>query len=137
MPDGINKRSKNGQFVKSPGPGRPKGAVSARTRMMLDASGDILRSVIDQAKCGDLRAAEIILDRTVPRLKTAAEPVDMGSLPPDATLSQKANTVADAILGGRLDPVIGAQLLTALAGVARIVETDELESRIAALEGKK
>lgn len=117
--------------------GKPRGAVSERTKLLRDATPELLRKTIELAKTGDIRAIEVILDRTVPRLKTAAEPVNMAGLPPDATLTQRANAVADSILAGRLDPVVGSQLLTALAGVARIIETDELEARIAALEGRK
>lgn len=117
--------------------GKPPGAVSERTKLMRDAAPDILRGVINKARAGDLQAAAIILDRVVPRLKTAAEPVVMADLPSDATLTFKAQAVADAVLQGQLDPVIGSQLLTALSGVARIVELDELQDRITHLEAAR
>lgn len=117
--------------------GKPKGALSARTKLLKEASLPTLEAVIEKAKAGDLQAAALILDRTVPRLRPGVEPVaivdDAGA---EMTLTEKAYCVSDAILQGRLDPVVGSQVLSSLAGVARIVELDELTRRIDLLEGR-
>jgi hypothetical protein len=115
--------------------GRPKGAVSERTKLLRDASLPTLRVVVAKAAEGDLQAASLILDRTIPRLRPGVEPVAIvGDLDEGATLTEKAHAVSNAILQGRLDPVVGAQVLTAMSGVARIVELDELTRRILELE---
>lgn len=118
--------------------GKPKGAVSARTKLLREASLPTLKAVIEKAKEGDLQAASLILDRTVPRLRPGVEPVAIvDGADADMTLTEKANAVAAAVLHGRLDPVVGAQVLTAMAGVARIAEVDELSRRIEQLEGRQ
>ncbi|MFM4807317.1 DUF5681 domain-containing protein [Aeromonas caviae] len=117
--------------------GKPKGAVSARTKLLRDASLPTLQAVIEKAKAGDLQAASLVLDRTVPRLKPGVEPVAIvDDADASMTLTEKAHAVSNAILQGRLDPVVGAQVLTAMAGVARIAEMDELSRRIEQLEGR-
>lgn len=117
--------------------GKPKGAVSARTKLLRDASLPTLKAVIEKAKSGDLQAASLVLDRTVPRLKPGVEPVAIvDDADAEMTLTEKAHAVSNAILQGRLDPVVGAQVLTAMAGVARIAEMDELSRRIEQLEGR-
>lgn len=117
--------------------GRPKGAVNERTKLLRDASLPTLRAVIARASEGDLQAAALILDRVVPRLRPGVEPVEIvGDLHADMALTEKAHAVSNAILQGRLDPAVGAQVLTAMAGVARIVELDELTRRIDQLEGR-
>lgn len=117
--------------------GKPKGAVSARTKLLRDASLPTLQAVIEKAKAGDLQAASLVLDRTVPRLKPGVEPVAIvDDADASMTLTEKAHAVSNAILQGRLDPVVGAQVLTAMAGVARIAEMDELNRRIEQLEGR-
>lgn len=114
--------------------GRPKGALCVRTKILRDATVPTLEAVAAKAKEGDLQAAALILDRTVPRLKQASPLVEItASLPPDATLTQRAELVVDAVLTGRLDPVIGSQLITAIGACARVTEVDELKQRLDAL----
>ncbi len=57
-------------------------------------------------------------------------------LPEDLSLTAKGEAVLSAISRGDLSPDQGAKLLQALTGQARLVEVEELERRIAALEGE-
>ena len=76
----------------------------------------------------------MLLDRVLPALK----PVEAAlSLPlPGATLTDRGRAALDAIAGGQLAPGQGAALLGAIGALAKLVETDELIRRIAALEAK-
>ena len=70
----------------------------------------------------------------MPALKPVEEVV---SLPLDgATLTDRGRAALDAIAGGQLAPGQGAALLGAIGALAKLVEADELEKRITALEDK-
>ena len=53
---------------------------------------------------------------------------------PEGTLAQQANAVLQAAADGDLAPAQAAQIVNALGGVAKIVETTELVRRIESLE---
>ena len=82
---------------------------------------------------GDMQAARIILDRLVPSLRPVEMPAVL-TLPAGATLAGQAQAVVNAAAAGELDPSQAAQIVTALGGVAKIIETTELLKRIEALE---
>jgi hypothetical protein len=119
------------------GPGRPPGRGQvAEMRATLAAD---LHQIIDklkaQALAGDAQAIRIILDRVLPALR----PVDMPTalaLPADGTLADQARAVVQAAADGDLAPAQAAQIVTALGGVAKIIETTELVRRIEALEAR-
>lgn len=117
--------------------GKPKGAKSRFTVMrdqLLDDLPELLRVTKQQALTGDTTALRLLLERTLPAQKATAAPVDIPSLKTAPTLTQKAQAIIDAIGDGIVPPDVGASLLAALGNVSKIIETDELEQRIAALE---
>ena len=132
-------RGQRGRFA--PGnklsPGRPpgRGPVAEMRAMLatdLDAIVGVLRA---QALAGDVQAIRIILDRLSPALRPAELPTAL-DLPPDGTLADQARAVVQAAADGDLAPSQAAQFITAISGVAKIVETTELVARIAALEAR-
>lgn len=117
------------------GPGRPPGrGPVAEMRAVLATDLDKIIGVLKaQALAGDAQAIRIVLDRVLPALR----PVDMPTtldLPADGTLADQARAVVQAAADGDLAPAQAAQIVTALGGVAKIMETTELVRRIAALE---
>ena len=92
----------------------------------------ILKSLTDAAIAGDVQAAKVLLERTLPALKPAeqAQAVNI----PEGTLTDKGRAVLDAVAAGELAPGQGAALLTALGTLARVAEIDELTERIKRLE---
>ncbi|MDO8890318.1 MAG: hypothetical protein Q8N54_16740 [Sulfurimicrobium sp.] len=69
-------------------------------------------------------------------LAHTAAPVAL-ALPADAGLSDTGRAILTAAAGGNLPPDIASQLIAAVGALARVVEMDELERRIAQLEGVK
>ena len=116
-------------------PGRPpgRGAVAE----MRDALATDLHKIIDtlkaQALAGDPQAIRIILDRVLPSLRPVELPAVL-ALPVGATLAEQARAVVQAAADGEIAPSQAAQIVTALGGVAKIIETTELVKRIEALE---
>jgi len=123
------------------GPGRPSGsrnkATLALDKMAEDDAKDIARKLLDAAKSGDMRAAELVLARVWPVRR--GRPVSL-PLPPIETASDVVKAlgmVATAVGAGEITPEEG----TAVAGVLEIkrkaIETSELEARIVALEKER
>lgn len=109
-----------------------------RATRLLRALDRDLPKLVDAAKKraleGDPQCLRLLLERTLPARKPAAQAVHLPEMAAAQTLTDKAQAVMRAIGDGSLPPDLGAQLLTALGQVARIAEIDELERRIAALE---
>jgi hypothetical protein len=118
-------------------PGRPPGRgpvaeLRATLATDLDKIIDTLRT---QALAGDAQAIRIILDRVLPALRPVEMPTAL-DLPADGTLADQARAVVQAAANGDLAPAQAAQIVTALCGVAKIIETTELMRRIEALEAR-
>lgn len=117
--------------------GRPKGTKLRATRLREDLAKDvpgILERVKDAALDGDMTAARILLDRVMPPVRSESATVEIPALAAAETLSEKARALVDAVAEGQLAPSTASDLLSALGATAKIIELDELERRIAALE---
>ena len=140
-PDG--KKSANhgagGRFVagNKASPGRPpgRGAVAEMRETLATDLHKIIDTLKAQALAGDAQAIRIILDRVLPALRPVELPAAL-ALPEGGTLAEQAHAVVQAAAAGELAPGQAAQIITALGGVAKIVETTELVARIEALEAR-
>ena len=95
---------------------------------------EIIAQLVQKAKAGDAQAARLLLERVLPSLKPIEQPVAL-SLPAGEGLTAQGVAIVEAVATGTLAPGQGAALLTGLGALARIKEIDELERRIAQLEG--
>ena len=113
--------------------GRPRGIVTqAKLReAILSDIPSILSTLVAAAKGGDVAAAKLLVDRTVPALKPTCDPV---TFTPGATLADTGHAIMQAVASGQMTTDQGAALISALAGLARVIEVDELSRRIDALE---
>jgi hypothetical protein len=101
--------------------GRPKGARDRRSNLrygLLKEVPAILKTLAAAANGGDIQAARLILERSLPALKTAAEPL----------------TLPGACAQGDISPDEAATLMQALAAQGRLVEVEDLAQRVGALE---
>ncbi len=121
--------------------GNPKGRApgSGQVQMLRAALGEhldeVLEVVVAQAQAGDMQACRLILDRVLPALRPAEQPVAL-EMPKDGTLTQQAQAVLTAAADGSLGPGQAAQLVSAIAAVGKVAELDEMNRRIEALEAK-
>jgi hypothetical protein len=95
---------------------------------------EVIEKLKTAALEGDVAAARLLIERIVPPVKPTELPVPMTL--PDGTLSEQGRAVLGAIGTGTLAPGQGSALLTAIGALARLVELDEIERRLAALEGR-
>jgi hypothetical protein len=116
------------------GPGRRSGrstSMALREKLALDVDA-LVEVVRRQALAGDVAAARLLLDKLLPSLRPVEVPAVLDL--PAAGLGAQAQAVVQAAAAGDLAPGQAAQLVTALAGVGKILETTELMARIEALE---
>ena len=113
---------------------KPGSGLSQRLRAAVGDGGfeQLVKVVLDNALTGDMRAAEILLARLVPPVRSVQEPVVFELA--GVTLSEKAHSLLLAAAEGRMSTTDTKALLDALGIVAKIRETEELEQRIEALE---
>jgi uncharacterized protein DUF5681 len=118
--------------------GRPKGIPDKRSalRTLLEPHAQALvKKVVELAKQGDTTALRMCIDRLIPPVKAKDMPVEIGSL--DGALADQGRTVFAALSAGTITPDEANALMQAVAAQARIIEVDELEKRVAALESLK
>jgi hypothetical protein len=120
-------------------PGRRFGSRNKTTVMvenfMKDDAAEIVRSVIDAAKAGDMSAARIILDRISPPRKGRAimfELPDVAAIGLAATLTALARSMAV----GEISPEEAKDCASVLESARRAVETELIEARLKALEAR-
>ena len=95
---------------------------------------DIITKLAELAKAGDAGAARLLLERVLPPVKATEQAVPV-ALPADGSLADQGRAVLAAAGAGTLAPGQASQLLAGLSALAKLIETDELAARIAALEG--
>jgi hypothetical protein len=130
-------RDPRGRFTVgcAPGPGRRPGrgpAAELRAALAEDLH-PILQALRAKALEGDTAAIGLILSRLVAPLKPE-EPATEIELPASGTLSDIARATIAAVAQGQVAPSQAASLIGALAAAARVVEVDELQARVQALE---
>ena len=129
-------RTKRGTFKKgvSGNPaGRPR-SESTELRQKLATHGEAVAGVVIEAALnGDIQAAKIVLERLCPPLKPSAAPVTI-SLPENPGIADTARAIIEHAAQGQIAPDVAGQLVQSVAALARVVEIDELERRLAALE---
>ncbi len=117
--------------------GKPKGTRHKATQAMmvlLDGETEALtRKAIELAKDGDTTAMKLCLDRIFPAPKPAAQCVHL-DMPPPENLADTARAFVAAAAKGEIPPDIAAQLVSAVASVARVEEMESIKERLEALE---
>ena len=142
-PNTDGKQSSNhgagGKFTKGnkASPGRPPGrgkVAELREKLAQDVDA-VIGIVREQALAGDPQAIRILLDRVLPSLRPVELPTPLDL--PEGNLAHQAHAVVQAVADGDIAPSQAAQIITALGGVAKIVEATDLIARITALEEKQ
>ncbi|HOW80365.1 MAG TPA: DUF5681 domain-containing protein [Verrucomicrobiota bacterium] len=95
----------------------------------------VLETLVAQAKSGDAAAMRLLLERTIPPLRPVDAPTVL-NLPADAGLVEQGQAVLLALAAGHLPVNQATSILQGLGNLAKLIETDELERRLAALEQK-
>jgi hypothetical protein len=125
---------KEGQSGNPKGRPRGSGVIAELRRSIAEHVPGIIAKQVELAQAGDTTAARLLLERVLPPVK-AMEPASAFDLP-DGGLSEQGRHILGLVAGGELAPGQGAQLLTAIGTLAKVIEMDEFERRLKALEAK-
>ena len=121
-------------------PGRPPGARHKITllaeKLMEEDAEAVSRRVIDAAKTGDMTAARLVLERVCPVRKGRPVRLELPAINSAADLPAALGAVLAAMGDGEVTPEEALIVANTLEAKRRMIETVELEQRIAALEQK-
>lgn len=121
--------------------GNPKGRVAGSGKVdklraaLAEELPEVMNALLAQAKGGDIGAIKLVLERCIPTLRPM-DAVTTLILPTDGGLADQGRAVLAALATGQLPVNQATSILQALAGLARLVELDELEKRVSTLENK-
>jgi hypothetical protein len=117
--------------------GKPPGVKHRATQAVLalleGETEALTRKAVELALEGDTMALKLCLDRLAAPLKPSALPVRLDMPPPD-NLTDTARAFVAAAARGEIPPDIAAQLVAAVASVARVEELEQVKHRLEALE---
>jgi len=117
--------------------GRPKGIKDKRHRFneaIESMIPGVLESVFQKAVAGDMTAAKMLLDRSLPTKRPEQERVQI-SIKENTALN--ARDVLQGVFAGEVSPDVGASLLNAITSALKAIEVEDFAKRIEALESKK
>ena len=115
--------------------GRPKGIVDKRQALrqrLGKQAADILETVIQAALKGDIDACKLVLERTIPRLKSEHPPFSV-EIQGD-TFTERGISLLQQIASGKLPPDVGLQMMNTLFNLAKLKENTDLDERLTRLE---
>lgn len=117
--------------------GKPKGtrhkATQAALALLEGETEALTRKAVELALEGDTTALKLCLDRIAPAIKPAAQTVTLDIPAPD-NLTDTARALVAAAAQGEIPPDIAAQMVSAVASVARVEEMENLKERLEAIE---
>ena len=121
-------------------PGKPKGTrhrVTLAIEALLEGEHEKLtRKAIDMALGGDGPALRLCLERLAPPRKDAPIAIDLPAVTSAADTVAASTAVLAAVSIGEITPDEAGRVMLLLAAHRSIIETGDLERRLAALETK-
>jgi hypothetical protein len=118
--------------------GRPPGsrhtALVALDAIGADNASAVMQAVVNAAKGGDMRAADILLSRLWPARKGRPVALEMPPLHTAADVSAALAAVAAEMAAGNITPEEAGAVAAVIEAQRRAIETEDLAARIAALE---
>lgn len=138
----TNGRKTDGTFA--PGNdlgGRTPGSRNKVTRAveaLLEGEHEALtRKVVQKALEGDMTAMRLCLDRISPPRKDAPVSFELPRIKTAADTVAASTALLDAVAAGEVTPDEAGRVMALLTSHRALVETGDLEQRIAALEARK
>ncbi len=115
---------------------KPGQTAGVKLRAAIEqAAPEIIQTLIQQANGGDVQAAKVLLDRICPTLKPVSPNITLAVDTSD--LLKAGAAVVSAATNGELSVEVGSTLMSMLAQQTKLIETQEILTRLEALEAKK
>jgi hypothetical protein len=133
-------RQGDGRFGKGNpgGPGRPRAAqrMAALDVRAAEAGPDLIDVALKEAKGGNLKAVEMLLDRVWPVRRGRPVEIEAPPIRALADLVPVGAAVTDAVLTGEVTPEEGSDAARVVEAHRKLVETVDIEKRMTALEDR-
>ena len=100
-----------------------------------DATKDITKKAIELAKAGDSTALRLCMDRIVPARKDRHIAFKLPKMESPEHAVKAAAAIVEAVAGAELTPSEAAEMMKLVEGYTRILEAEDHEQRLRALEG--
>ena len=139
-PATVNQRKSTGQrpVFQRGNPGRRKGSKNKRPAVfnaIFQANAeDVARRILQACQGGDMAACRIAADRISSARRGAPVAFDLPAHLDLAGLSEASEQVIRDMAGSELTPEEGTIVLSAIETRRKLIETEELEARLAAVE---
>ena len=118
--------------------GKPRGtrhkATQAALALLEGEAKALSRKAIEMALAGDSVALRLCLDRIAPPRKDVPLTFKLPRMLKGADAAKAAGAVLSAVADGDLTPFEGVQIMGLIETFRKMLETCELEARVAALE---
>ncbi|MET0117768.1 MAG: DUF5681 domain-containing protein [Sedimenticola sp.] len=118
--------------------GKPKGSGKGpQLRAMLQPhASELVEKVVSMALEGDTTALKMCIDRLIPPIRSRDSSIVLDDLKADAKLTEQGEKIIVAMASGKISPMEASTMMKTVSDQARVVEVEELEKRITALEEK-
>jgi Family of unknown function (DUF5681) len=120
--------------------GRPPGSRNKATllieKLLDDGAKDIATKAIELAKNGDSAALRLCLDRIAPARKDRHIAFKLPKLEKPEHAIAAAAAIVEAVANTELTPSEAAEMMKLVEGYTRILEAEDHEQRLRALEGQ-
>ena len=121
--------------------GKPRGVRHAATQisyaLMEGNLEEVLATVIERAKSGDIAACRMIVDKVLPNTKDRPIVLDLPLIDDLDGVGKAQAEILQAVSVGDITPNEGERIASIIEARRRSIETIDLEARICRLEGSK
>ena len=121
--------------------GPPKGVRHTATQisyaLMEGNLEEVLATVIERAKGGDMTACKMVLDKVLPNTKDRPIALEMPLINDLKDVGNAQAEILQAVANGSITPNEGERVASIIEARRRSIETIDLEVRISQLEGRK
>ncbi len=121
--------------------GKPKGVRHTATQisyaLMEGKLEEVLATVIERAKNGDMAACKMVLDKVLPNTKDRSIALEMPLINDLKDVGNAQAEILQAVANGSITPNEGERVSSIIEARRRSIETIDLEARISQLEGQK
>ena len=121
--------------------GKPKGVRHATTQisyaLMEGNLAEVLATVIERAKSGDMTACRMIVDKVLPNTKDRPITLHLPQITDLDGVGKAQAEILQAVAIGEITPSEGEKIASIVEARRRSIETIDLEARISRLETQK
>ena len=121
--------------------GKPKGVRHTATQIsyaLFEGNlHEVLATVLERAKGGDMTACRMIIDKVLPNTKDRSISLDLPLISDIGGVGDAQALILKAVAAGEITPNEGERIAAIIEARRRSIETIDLEARIGRLETEK